>query len=461
MSTEDSYSPVTSTPTISQFNPKFIPSQIQVVKDVRKNFDYVKNGVQEILLSGSVGSSKSILCAHLIVTHCLLYAGAIGLLCRRTMPSLKKTILKKVVDHIGNDVDYRFNKVDGTITFSNGSQILCHSWADQKHDKVRSLELSCAVVEELTENESMDFYHEIKMRIGRLSHVKENFIISATNPGSPSSDFYKYFIAPGGENRHVYYSLTKDNPFLPSFYIDGLMASLDAKMAERMLEGKWTEISTEVVYYAYDRNFNFINKPYVINKQRPVYMAWDFNIGDGKPLSVGMIQHEPDQTHVYNEIVIEGQRTLDACESAWDKGLLPKDQKIIIHGDATGRHRDTRSLKSDYAIIENFLSKHNLNFEIDVPTANPPIRQRHNLVNGRICNANNKRGLFVYKDAPTADEGFRLTALKKGGQLIENDSKAYQHITTSVGYSVCQYLKGVSTQDRTIQSLTRFGIGIR
>jgi PBSX family phage terminase large subunit len=447
-----------STPTLEEFNPHDVPYQFRVIEDIRKNFDYSQGHTHEILLSGSVGSAKSILCAHIVVTHCLFNMGARVLIGRESMKDLKNTILKKILEHIGQDVEYEFNKTTGQIIFENGSEIIPYSWGDQKITKVRSLELSAAMIEELTENDSMDFYHEIRARVGRLQHIKESFIISATNPGGKSSEFYKYFIEPSGPRRHVYYSVTTDNKFLEPGYVQGLLDTYDSKTAERMIYGKWIDLETEVVYYAYSREFNYIDKSYEINPSLPTYMTFDFNIGDGKPLSVAFIQHTPDASHIYNEVVVDGQRTLDACEEAMERGLLSRNHKIIINGDASGRSRDTRGKQSDYAIIEKFMANSNLRFEIDVPTTNPRVRDRHNLLNGRICNANNKRSLFVYKDAPTADEAFRMTSLKKGGQYVEDDSKRFQHIGTAIGYSVCSYLRSASTSANQVQALTRFGV---
>ena len=275
-----------STPTLSEYDPRDVSYQMDLIKNIRCVYDYSNGTTHEILLSGSVGSGKSLPCAHLVITHCLLNNGATALIGRRSMPALRDTLLKKILDHLGNEVSYDFNQTRGIITFPNGSQILSYSWADGRIEKVRSLELSCAVIEELTENDDMSFYHEIKMRVGRLPHVKESFIISATNPGGKSSPFYKYFISPGGQRRYVYYSKTTDNKFLAPGYIDGLMASLDAKMAKRMLEGVWLDLNTEVVYHAYERDKNFIDGSYVPDVKHPICVCFDFNIGLGKPLSL-------------------------------------------------------------------------------------------------------------------------------------------------------------------------------
>ena len=43
---------------------------------------------------------------------------------------------------------------------------------------------------------------------------------------------------------------------------------------------------------------------------------------------------------------------------------------------------------------------------------------------------------FIYKEATDGDEGLRLTKLKKGSGLIEDDSYRGQHVTTAFGYAV-------------------------
>lgn len=452
---------ISSTPTLNEFDPRIIPFQKKLINLIRSKLDYSDGTVHEILCSGSLGSSKSLVGAHIVITHCLLNNNARVLIGRASMPSLKDTILKKILDHLGNDTDYSFNKHRGIITFPNGSEIIPYSWGDQNYEKVRSLELSCALIEELTENDNMDFYKEIRARVGRQPHIKESFLLSLTNPGSPASDFYKYFINPGGKNRHVLYSLTDDNVFLPKGYVQGLRESYDEKMARRMLGGEWIEIGDQTsIYYAYKTDINFINKSYVVNKSLPVVLSYDFNIASGKPLSLVLMQYSPssDEWHIFNEIIIDGQRTLDSLDEMHNRGLFDMDIFYKVRGDASGRSRDTRSIKSDYDIIDGFLSNYSkdnrkLRYQIEVPRSNPPIRERHNIVNGYCRNANGKSKLFVYKDAKTVDEGFRLTKLRSGSQYLENDSDRFQHCTTAVGYAVMyEYYKKQFHQTATSRS---------
>jgi PBSX family phage terminase large subunit len=185
-------------PTFDNFDPTIIKYQADVIDDIFFNFDYSK-GIHEVLLSGSVGSAKSVLMAHIGIRHCLENSRARLLIGRKSLPDLKDTIFQKICEHLDTPELMQkvkvLNDTSPYIKFINGSEIIYKTWSDTKYKKFRSLELSAAIFEELTENDEDDkeAYIECKMRIGRLPHIKQNFIISATNPDSPSHWVYSYF----------------------------------------------------------------------------------------------------------------------------------------------------------------------------------------------------------------------------------------------------------------------------
>ena len=451
-----------STPSFLDFDPRIIPYQYQVIEDIEQNFDY-ELGSHELLLSGSVGSAKSLLAAHVAVKHCLRFPRARVAICRRAMPDLRLTIWKKVLEHMEGSlvegVDFQINKLNMQIRFRNGSEMVARSWADGLYSKHRSLELSGAIMEELTENDDDDRqgYEEIKMRVGRLPHIKENWVLSLTNPDEPDHWVYKKFIAPNLDGkhptRHVYFSRTSDNPFLPRQYGEQLKRDLDPKMARRMIDGEWLSILGDVIYWAYDRDHNFRNYSYEIRADLKIHLTFDFNIAEGKPMSAALLQYDAQgNCHIFAESVIHGGRTEDIVDDLFNRKLLSKSYRYILCGDAAGKHRDTRSKRSDYDIIEEAFRKLQIPYESRVPLSNPPVRARHNKVNAKILNALGERSLFVYKDAPTANEGFRLTKLRQGANYIEDDSKPYQHITTAIGYDIVMEDKYASYQgSKTIQ----------
>ena len=407
------------------------------------------------MLSGSYGSAKSTLMAHIGLTHCLKFPKSRVLIGRKSMPDLKDTLLKKLLEHLDGtlieDEHYVFNKSRSSITFWNGSEIISRSWADKKYRKLRSLELSAALIEELTENDSKEFegfYKELVARVGRLASIPEKFILCATNPDSPAHAAYEYFVTSKNPNRKVFYSVTTENPFLPDDYVDQLKSTLTAQEIRRYIYGEWIEIQSQVIYYAYDREASERTN-LTVNPLYPLILTFDFNIALGKPMSCIVGQEINEQFYCIDESIIHGARTLDVLEDLEGRGYINPDQDVIIYGDATGRHRDTRSIHSDYDLIFKFLSQRNIIYENEVPRSNPPIKTRHTIVNGQLKNAKGKTNLFIdVEKCKTLDKGLKLTKLKDGGSYVEDDSTEWQHCTTALGYWLARSVKerGIGTK---------------
>lgn len=441
-----------SKPYLGGFNPYVIPYQGELFNLVRRDWDYSKGNL-EILLSGSYGSAKSIAMAHLAVTHCLAFERARVCLARRSMPDLKDTIFKEIVEHLEEDpemvegVDYWITANRAFIRFSNGSEIISRSWADKKYKKGRSLKISMLIFEELTENskEDMEAFKTLRARLRRLPHVPENVLIAATNPDEPDHWVYKYFMVDLAPHKFVFYSVTEDNPFLDPIYIEQEKKNLSPLEADRFLRGKWISITGKGIYHAYDPQYNFRrDQVYEFDLKYPISIMHDFNIGQGKPMSAAVGQFIDGIFHLKKTYIVEGFKTRQILQEIADDGVFELDTTFLIYGDETGSHDDTRNNLSDWEIVEEFLAKYqrknkaksDLNWRLELPTCNPPIRTRHNKVNSYFCNDLGERRFFIYKEAADADEGFRLTKLKKGSVFQEDDSFAKQHVTTAAGYWV-------------------------
>jgi hypothetical protein len=433
------------TPSFFEFSPLHIPFHSEVI-DLVEEYDY-KKGYPEILLSGSVGSAKSILAAHIAVKHCIKYAGARLAICRRALPDIKRTIFQTIVEHLDcqelkPDKDYKVRHVNAEIEFRNGSIIEPLFWSDNRFTRIRSVPLSAAIFEEITENDEDDkmAFYEIKARIGRILHVPEKFIIAATNPDGPEHWVYRYFIGDPETSRFVFYSNTLQNPFLPKDYIEQLKKDMHPKLAERLIYGRWVTLQGERVYYGYDTQKNFKNVSYDWQfSSLPIYLCFDFNIGRDKPMSSCAFIEEPNGTfHVFKSFGIDSARTADAID-AWKQFGLFKNQnrKIIICGDATGASRDTRGPNSDWDIVKKEISNLTSNYEMKVPRSNPEVRVRQNVVNSLCIDGTGNHRLFIYKDAKLVDEGLNGTKVRRGSTYQEDDSFHAQHVVSALGYGLC------------------------
>jgi len=464
------------TPSFFEFDPTLIPYQYKVIKNIKSYFDY-STGPHEILLSGSIGSAKTCLISWLALSHATSFRGSRVLIGRKAMPDLKETLFQTILEMLDGSltegVDYIVNLTATSIKFyvdgKYHSEIISRSWHDKKYKKFRSVNISMLVIEEATENDNKEFkgfYTEAIGRLGRIKSIaaKECIAILATNPDSPSHYCHDYFIVGSKthKNRHVVYSRTEENPFLPSWYIESLREKYDEKMCQRLLEGKWVHIHTDVIYYSYDVDKHFVLEDTEPSTHLALRLSFDFNIAKGKPMSSCAFEHDPRsrQFTFIDEVAIEGARTATVMDVWTSKGFfdLPHNPEIIIHGDASGRYGSSKSIHSDYEIIEKHLANYErkdgqaLTYDIQVPEANASIRDRHNCANGQLQNAKGVSRIKIDKRCVNVDHGFQKTQLKDGQTYTEDQNTEGQDMSNAVTYGIYAVIEGNHEMHDTITS---------
>lgn len=431
---------------------------IAVEKLTRKEWywDLSVPGVENYIGAGHQhhNSGKTLPMAHLSILHMVENPGAGVMIGRQSMPDLKETLLQEILDHMEGCFeegrDYEFNRQKVKLTFYNGSTMIGLSWSKKNWKRFGSFKFSLAAIEEINENHG-DYwrvYEAVYQRLGRVHGIKENLLIGACNPDSPAHPLYKRLFESNSELRHVFYSDTRDNPFLPKWYIENLMENLSPIEVERKVKGRWVEDPKGGVYYNYDSRRNYRNEEYVFDLNYPIAIMHDFNIAQGKPMSAAVGQYIAGVFHVARSYLVDGADTIEIMEEMEADGIFERHCMFEIYGDATGSRRDTRSKKSDYDLIRKFLDNHRrddgsrIGYTMKVPKSNPPVRTRHNKVNAKFKDPFGEVRFYVYKGAYDADRGFRLTKLKKGSNYVEDDTLREQHVTTAIGYWICKKMKG-------------------
>lgn len=435
------------------FNPQNIPWQWPALQKI-VNLDY-SLGTHEIALNGIVGSAKTTLAAWLTIDHCFKYSDANFFIGRRSYQDLRDTSFQEIFDllynHFGDEVSKWANLGSCSFLFPWGAKITGGTWGDGRYEKYKSKRYSGAWIEEPTENGEDEYnglMNILRPRIGRIgpnnSDVQENFMVLSYNAHDPEHPVYKEFHENQDELTHLIISDKKDNPYLHEKYYENLLKRLDPLNVQRQIHNKWITSSSGGIYHAYDESIHYIRDDYQIDNRHPIRIGWDFNIGDGKPLSLVMAQLIDDTFHFFDEVIIEGVRTADSCLEISNRGYLDMDIEFILNGDATGRARDTRSKGSDWQIIKSYFANHvsKPKFSMKVPTVNPPIRKRHNKVNSYMQNGLGESRIKVYQKCKTLNKGFKFTAFKKGSSIEDDSAKCYyQHCTTSAGYLICAAIK--------------------
>ena len=455
-----------SVPAYHQFKP--LAYQYNVIYDIEKTFDY-RIGPQFVLLSGAVGSAKSTVMAFTVVHHAVNTPRTNIALGRLTLPDLKKTLFSDVLEMLGGTFregkDFVANRTTGHISLANGTNLIPTTWVDKRFkSKFRSLRLSMIAVEEIVENDEnyWGFFPEAISRLGRVQHVKNNLFIAATNPDEPSHPVYKFWQEnckhrykghwTNHRDRHIYYSSIADNPYLPEFYEKSLRDKYDPQMAQRMLEGKWLYIGKDRCYYAY-REDEHVASHLEVNKELDLSLCFDFNIAKDKPMSSCIMQfdrksndtvHNDRRFKVLDEVCVEGMRTLNAMEAWAHKGWLdlPHNPRINVYGDASGNHRHTAALRTDYEIIKHFLQnyerrdKKKLDVRVRVQRRNPVLRERHNVVNSQLKNADGMIRVAIDKRCKNVCSGLASTRLKDVTNYVEDQTTTGQDMATALSYGI-------------------------
>lgn len=459
---------------------KPLPSQMDILRLIDRH-NYSESAI-DILGSGSIGSSKTAVLCHALIRHIVKNDGARALIGRRKMPDVRKTILKEIVEHMGDDfiedVHYSFNRSIMEMKFKNGSEIIFSSWYDCDLEKFGSYKLSAIGIEELTEN-SRKWWGavlKIRQRLGRVESVAENFSLAVTNPGDPEHEAYEHYID-GAEvlikdrilkkgNRYTVFSRAEDNPYLHEWYLKDQRKNMTPLMARRMLDGQWVSISGEGIYYCYSEE-NYSKGSYSVKTHLPINLSWDFNIATGKPLSMCAAQRSiiEDRFDFFFESVVEGFNTRKSCADVIDKGVLDYDVPYyVINGDRAGMNKDTRGNVVDFDIIKACINEYKrkdgkrferaldrqeavrkqdgvMKYVIELPSQNPGVRDRHNKMNTYFLNDLGQRRIKVW-NCPTLNKAFFRTVLKEGTYTEDDSAKyPYQHIGTAAGYLVLETIR--------------------
>jgi len=327
-----------------------------------------------------------------------------------------------------------------SLYVKSGSQwveILCRSLDSFK--LLAGVELCWWWVDEawLTSEEAID------LLMARLRDKKSPALrgLITTTLDDPTGWMYAFAEENRADNTDVVYATSYDNkPNLPPGYIEDLLKKYSDKLAQRMILAKWVSLESGLIYYAFDKDTHITEEA----EFKPEYaISWthDFNIGVDKPMSSllcqivrgrdaqGVVRPE---LHIFDEIIIESCDTQEACQELKGRGWLEQQPSVIVYGDASGRHKDTRSKTTDYAIISMAGFKNQV-----VPLANPSIRDRHNAVNSLLKNAVGDIRVKIHPRCKTLIKGLSLTKFKPGARYVEEE-QPWQHCTTALGYLIAQ-----------------------
>jgi len=253
--------------------------------------NFLNSKVERVLYSGAFGAGKTIALCSKALKLSLDYPGNYGLLCRKVRATLGQTTIKTLLELVcPGELISDYNKTEGLVTLTNGSQILCTGLDDPL--KLGSLNLGWCGIDEAIETTEDDWKMlEGRLRLPSVLHQ----IFAATNPGPPSHYLHKMFFQ--DKRGEVFQASALDNPELPEDYKQRLR-EFEGTYYQRYVLGQWAGLEG-LVYSSFDERVCVIPR-FEIPKQWLIYSGHDFGLAN--PAAVFYAQ-DPDtgQFYLFNE----------------------------------------------------------------------------------------------------------------------------------------------------------------
>lgn len=241
-----------------------------------------------VLYGGSAGSGKSYLACIWLLINCLQYPGTRYLMGRARLNNIKKTTLKTFFDicKIFKFKQFTYNQQNNTIFFDNGSEIILFDLynypSDPDYDRLGSLEITGAIIDELSEISYKGFQvltSRIRYKLNEFNLTPKLFCCSNPYQGWTKN----YFYIPFRENKETnsvkfIQALPTDNPYLPKSYIETLETTLDNALKQRLLFGNWDFDSSDYDLFEYEKLQQSFYNDFIENSNDKMYITAD--IGD-------------------------------------------------------------------------------------------------------------------------------------------------------------------------------------
>lgn len=391
-----------------------------------------------VYLTGRGGLGKSTNIAKSLLIAGLLKPLRI-LCCREHMTSIKDSVHSQLADII-KEYELPYAIYNDTIKCSNGTVFLFRGLRETGVQDIKSLaNANIAWIEEAASVSKASFDSLIP-----TIRTKNSFIVISANPDQESDIVYQYW----GENapsRDDSYVCTKDfryNPFSlePSLLHDIVLMKKNRPDDYRMIYiGKLQSATDLPVVRSWDPEKNIgIGK-----ESNTIYWSLDFNVNP----QCSVICHWNGGSDFYfsDEIVLENVSTYRVAEEFVKLYKRKYDGRpLVINGDASGRNRSSNSEFSNYAIIEQVLTKERIRFDFQVPKANTSISNRVNNFDWHVRGLDGKPHVLVNPECRHLCHSCKLLSYDKNGNIIEVPARpgmktidyAKSHIFDAASYCV-------------------------
>lgn len=366
--------------------------------------------------------------------------------------------------------DFSYSAKGHVLTWRGGGPI--HFQSAENPDSIAGPNMAFAVVDE----PGAITYKAWRNTVARVRHVAAPLrqkVAAGTN--EDLGWLSEMFGADRAEHCHVFQMSTRENSELlrrnPN-YLREVMANATEAEVTAYIEGGVANLTGALAYPMFHAETHWAEDVAPADPTLALRVSFDFNVD---PMVCILGQHRAGpygvEPHVVDAITLYGGSTVDqTCEAflerypRWPAGL-------VVYGDATGKDRHVKSLRSNYDIIREKLQQAGP-VTLKVPLANPPVARRLNSVNRLLKNALGQTRLWIRKTHPAKQcatrplvQSLERTQKKSGtDDILKKSGETITHAGEALGYWVdyewpaqkpatLVTMIGVSHQDHTSRTL--------
>jgi|SRR5579862_3262750 len=263
---------------------------------------------------------------------------------------------------------------------------------------------------------------------------------------------------------------TEQGGNVPRQEVEIAKREMDERTFLQEFQARFENTGVGLAYYAFERQNNVRRIQY--DPKVPLFWALDFNTGLGCSV-LGQIVN--GTVYVLDELILPDSNTLEACDEflartlKWTSGpelpvapadsgeeaqeyldelerrLQPPPLIIYIYGDATGTQTKSSASRTDWQIVRDFFGRYTDRYHaaFQVPSANPPVKDRVNCVNAMLSNFAGQHRLFIDPRCKHLLRDLEQVSWKAdpyGNPLAELDKsdRTRTHVSDALGYLIAR-----------------------
>lgn len=228
-------------------------------------------------------------------------------------------------------------------------------------------------------------------------------------------------------------------------YIAQVRDNITEAEAASYLDAKISNLTGVLAFPAFEETLHWREDVPDLDPSIPLRLTFDFNVN---PMTLGLGQIVSGlfgpELRIPDWIAEYGGATVESCCVKLKERYPQGWDHVIVYGDATGRARHVKSLKSNYQIIKETLAGWAQRLEVKVPTANPSVSESTNAVNRLLKDASGHTRLWIRQVAPKRQCATRelvksllRTSKKSGTDAVEKRAgETHTHAGEALRYLV-------------------------